>query len=128
MAGGSGGHQTVLNEIGSARLMAPQHEATGGRVRIGLCPAEHTVWFDVRGVLRFCADFNCDESARRGTGGADMVKVQRPWQRPGGLTERMPGSWSCEFPASVGARLGMGEDIVRVDRCDQGLLFVGFAI
>ena len=79
--------------------MAPQHEATGGRVRIGLCPVEHTVWFDVRGVLRFCAGFSCDESARRGAGGADMVKVQRPWQRPGGLTERMPGSWSCEFPA-----------------------------
>ena len=79
--------------------MAPQHEATGGRVRIGLCPAEHTVWYDVRGVLRFCAGFSCDESARRGAGGADMVKVQRPWQRPGGLTERMPGSWSCEFPA-----------------------------
>ena len=63
--------------------MAPQHEATGGRVRIGLCPVEHTVWFDVRGVLRFCAGFSCDESARRGAGGADMVKVQRPWQRPG---------------------------------------------
>ena len=29
---------------------------------------------------------------------------------------------------SVGARLGMGEDIVQVDRCDQGLLFVGCAI
>ena len=28
-----------------------------------------------------------------------MVKVQRPWRHPGGLTERMPEAWSCEFPA-----------------------------
>ena len=53
--------------------------------------------FDVRGILRFCAGFSYDEIARRGSGGAD--KVQRPWRHPGGLTERMPGSWSCEFPA-----------------------------
>jgi len=78
MAGGSGGLQTPLNEIGSARLMAPQHGATGGRVRSDLYPAEYTVWFDVRGVLRFCAGFSCDESARRGSGGVNMVKVQRP--------------------------------------------------
>ena len=95
MAGGSGGHQTTLNEIGSACLMAPQH-ATG---RIGLCPAEHTVWFDVRGILRFCTGFSSDEWSWRGSGGAEMAKVQRPWQHPGDLTERMPGSWSCEFPA-----------------------------
>ena len=31
MAGGSGGHQTTLNEIGSVRLLAPQHEATRAR-------------------------------------------------------------------------------------------------
>ena len=41
MAGGSG--HTTLNEIGSACVTAPQHEATGGRVRIGLCPAEHGI-------------------------------------------------------------------------------------
>ena len=99
MASGSGGHQKTLNEIDSVRLLAPQHEATGGRVRIGLGRAEHTVWFDVRGILRFCTGFSSDEWVWRGSGGAEMAKVQRPWQHLGGLIEKMPGSWSCEFPA-----------------------------
>jgi len=28
-----------------------------------------------------------------------MARVQRPCQHLGGLIERMPGSWSCEFQA-----------------------------
>ena len=83
MVGESGGHQTTLNENGSARLMAPQHEATGGCVRIGLCPVEHTVWFDVRGVLRFCAGFSCDKVLGEG-------QAERTWSRfsgPGSVRE-----------------------------------------
>jgi len=99
MVGGSGGHQTVLIEIGSVRLLVPQHKAIGGRVRIGLCPAEYTVWFDVRGILRFSNGNSTDNWAQRRVGGLDMVKVQRPWRHPGDLTEMMPRSWSCEFPA-----------------------------
>ena len=74
MASGSGGHQTALIEIGSVRLLAPQHEATGGRVRIGLCPAE--IWFDVRGILRFCNGNSTDEYAQRFSG-------------PGGIQEAL---------------------------------------
>ena len=69
--------------------MAPQHEATGGRVRIGLCPAEHTVWFDVRGILRFCTGFSSDEWARRGDGqgSAALVASRRPHRKDARIVE-----------------------------------------
>ena len=80
----------LITEIGSVRLLAPQHEATGGRVRIGLCPAEHTVWFHVRASCASVMVTALTIGLREGWVERTRSRISGP--APGCLTERIPRS------------------------------------